>query len=52
MIYTKGFVCFCSNETIMVIPGEVTRHDDSKIFMGNRKGDRQVVNVVWSMHRV
>ena len=49
---TKGFVCFCSNETIMVIPGEVTRHDDSKIFMGIRKGDRQIVNVVWSMHRV
>ena len=29
----------------MVIPGEVTRHDDSKIFMGIRKGDRQVVNL-------
>ena len=36
----KGFVCFCSNEKIMVIPGEVTRHDDSKIFMGIRKGNR------------
>ena len=36
----------------MVIPGEVTRHDDSKIFMGSRKGDKQVVNVVWSMHSV
>ena len=36
----------------MVIPGEVTRHDDSKIFMGIRKGDIQVVNVVWSMQRV
>ena len=49
MIYTKGFVCFCSNEMIMVIPGEVTRHDDSKIFMGIRKGDRKVVIVVWSI---
>ena len=36
----------------MVIPGEVTRHVDSEICMGIRKGDRQVVNVVWSMHRV
>ena len=26
-------------ETIMVIANEVTRHDDSKIFMGIRKGE-------------
>ena len=48
----RDLYAFASNEPIMVIPGEVTRHDDSKIFMESRKGDRQVANVVWSMHRV
>ena len=36
----------------MDIPSEVTRHDDSKIFMEIRRGDRQVVNEVGSMCRI